>query len=107
MKWDLHYPRGLRLHRYYSVALKGFQERGKRIKDIVACTKRGAYASLAIIVSPLGAFSSGKTTFLSFSGNTEVSLPLFFPEKRHSCRLVVTLKFRYRNFFRKNDILVV
>ena len=33
-----------------------FQDTGKMIKNIVACTKRGAYASIAIIVSPLGAF---------------------------------------------------
>ncbi|HNX02456.1 MAG TPA: hypothetical protein PKM71_02175, partial [Candidatus Cloacimonas sp.] len=54
------FPRGLRHRRYFSVALRGFQERGKRIKNTVAYISRGAYATIAILVSPLGAFGRGQ-----------------------------------------------
>jgi len=56
-----HFTRGLRHHRYYSVALRGFWQRaeseGRRSgcsgrRDIFFRILRGAYATIAIIVSP-------------------------------------------------------
>jgi hypothetical protein len=47
---NLHFTRGLRRHRYYCVALRGFQDTGKMIKINVACILRGAYPIITIIV---------------------------------------------------------
>jgi len=56
-----HFTRGLRLHRYFCVALRGFWQRaeseGQRAESegrryIIFRILRGAYATIAIIVSP-------------------------------------------------------
>jgi len=50
-----HFPRGLRHHRYFCVALRGFWAEGRERRDIFLIS-RGAYTTIAIFVSPYGAF---------------------------------------------------
>ena len=53
----LHFTRGLRTHRYDCVALRAFGKwEEEKKKEVGAYILRGAYASIAIIVSPFGLF---------------------------------------------------
>ena len=61
---DIITTRGLRRRRYSRVALRGFRKPGKWKKILCVYFSRGAYAAVAIFVSPLGAFFIQKNDIL-------------------------------------------
>ena len=79
-----HFTRGLRLHRYFCVALRGFWQRaeseGRRV--YFSAFYEGLTPPSLSKCRPKGLFCSGKTTSSSFSGNTGFSLPHTFWKKQ-------------------------